>query len=113
MTVKVVLDSKAVEERIEKRVGGVQATLDAQILKDSNYFCPQDTGTLQKSAINHSVLGSGLLVWQTPYASEQYYNESFSHFHSRNPNATAKWFESAKARRLSAWVRLANEEFKK
>lgn len=112
-SVKVIVDGKAVTERIEKRIDGVQARLDAQVLKDSNYYCPMDTGILQKSAIIHSVLGSGLLVWQTPYAREQYYNEGYTHAQSRNPNATGRWFESAKARRLKTWVKIANDEYQK
>lgn len=112
-SVKVVIDDKVVTERITKRIDGVQGKLDAQILKDSNYYCPMDSGTLQKSAIIHSVLGSGRLVWQTPYAREQYYNDGYTHGHSRNPNATSRWFESAKARRLDVWLKLANDEYQK
>lgn len=111
--VKVVVNDREVTERIERRIDGVQARLDAQVLKDSNYYCPMDTGILQKSAVIHSVLGSGLLIWQTPYAREQYYNDGYTHKHSRNPNATSRWFESAKARRLKTWVKLANDEYQK
>lgn len=106
------VDGHAITEKIEKRIeNGVQGRLDAQVLKDSNFFCPMDTGTLQKSAIIHSVIGSGRLTWRTPYAREQYYlkpNKS----HQKNPNATGKWFEAAKAVKLKDWEALVNEAYK-
>ena len=67
-TVKTLINDKYITETIEKECKGVQAQLDAVILADSNYFCPLKTGTLQKSAIINSRLGSGELVWKTPYA---------------------------------------------
>ena len=70
-TVKTLINDKYITETIEKECKGVQAQLDAVILADSNYFCPLKTGTLQKSAIINSRLGSGELVWKTPYARRQ------------------------------------------
>lgn len=112
MNVNVDLNEEQIRMKVDNATSQTQRILDSQVLKDSNYYCPMDTSTLQKSAILHSVIGSGKLVWQTPYARMQYYgcpNKS----HQKNPNATMKWFESAKAKNLNNWLRIANGEFTK
>lgn len=111
-TVKTLINDKYITETIEKECKGVQAQLDAVILADSNYFCPLKTGTLQKSAIINSRLGSGELVWKTPYARRQYYDYHKPPYQP-NPNACGKWFEAAKARWLEKWVRFVNERIKR
>ncbi len=107
-----VLNSAAIKADVEAQTRQVQAPLDALILSDSNYFCPLKTGTLQKSAIINSRIGSGELVWRTPYARRLYY-EYEKPAHQANPNACSKWFEAAKARFYDKWVRFVNEHLKR
>ena len=109
--VKTALNSAEIKADLEATTRQVQAPLDALIMADSNYFCPIKTGTLQKSAIINSRLGSGELVWKTPYARRQYYEYSKPPYQP-NPNACGKWFEAAKARWLEKWVRFVNERIK-
>jgi len=87
-----------------------QKILDAMVLRDSNLFCPHVTGALQKSAVIHTVIGSGEVVWQTPYAAFQYYNWKGIQGHNDNPRATSKWFETAKARYLDKWLEAIGAE---
>ena len=90
-------------------LGRAQAALDMQVIKDSNFFCPEDEGTLQASAITSSLVGKGLVSWSTPYARAQYYG--FPHkSKDKNPNAQMKWFEAAKAGRITEWIALAVKE---
>lgn len=110
---EVVFDEGKVRMKIMKGSSRAQKVLDSAVVRDSNYYCPQDTSTLQKSAIVNTVIGSGTVRWVTPYAREQYYNMNFTHERSRNPNATAKWFETAKARNLDKWLALVERETKK
>ena len=110
--VKTALNSAEIKADLEATTRQVQAPLDALILQDSNFFCPIKTGTLQKSAIINSRLGSGELVWETPYARRQYYEYSKPPYQP-NPNACGKWFEAAKARWLEKWVRFVNERIKR
>ena len=110
--VKTALNSAEIKADLEATTRQVQAPLDALILQDSNYFCPIKTGTLQKSAIINSRLGSGELVWKTPYARRQYYEYSKPPYQP-NPNACGRWFEAAKARWLEKWVRFVNERIKR
>ena len=110
--VKTALNSAEIKADLEATTRQVQAPLDALILQDSNFFCPIKTGTLQKSAIINSRLGSGELVWKTPYARRQYYDYHKPPYQP-NPNACGKWFEAAKARWLEKWVRFVNERIKR
>ena len=110
--VKTALNSAEIKADLEAKARQVQAPLDALIMADSNYFCPIKTGMLQKSAIINSRLGSGELVWKTPYARRQYYEYSKPPYQP-NPNACGKWFEAAKARWLEKWVRFVNERIKR
>ena len=110
--VKTALNSAEIKADLEATTRQVQAPLDALIMADSNYFCPIKTGTLQKSAIINSRLGSGELVWKTPYARRQYYEYSKPPYQP-NPNACGRWFEAAKARWLEKWVRFVNERIKR
>ena len=105
---KVILNAGGIKSDIEHDVKRAQAPLDAMVLSDSNYFVPIKTGTLQKSGIINTRIGSGEVTWRTPYARRLYY-EYKKPAHQANPSACSKWFEAAKARWLDKWVRLVNE----
>lgn len=113
VTCTVNFDSTTVKVRVEDKTKRAQIALDSMVLSDSNYFVPVKTSTLEKSSIINSVLGSGTLVWRTPYAKKQYNGVNYDHSKQLNPNACAKWFEAAKARWLDKWTRFANEQFKR
>ena len=102
---------KKCQDKIEQRVSRVQKLLDAQVMKDSNYFVPVDKHQLERSVLN-SKLGSGVLVWDAEYAKKQYY-----HFvkksKDQNPNASTKWFERAKERSMKTWEKIANAEYRR
>ena len=105
---KLTLNTSAITSEINADVKRAQVPLDAAVLQDSNFFVPIKTGTLQKSGIINTRIGSGEVTWRTPYARRLYY-EYEKPAHQANPNACAKWFEAAKARWLEKWTRLVNE----
>lgn len=111
-SVKTNFDKAALLRRFHKGASLAQMKLDQQVITDSNYYCPLKTGTLQRSAIIGSVIGSGTVRWVTPYAHRQYYGVGFDRSKDPNPNATAKWFEAAKAHRLKDWEKLVNDTVK-
>ena len=111
--VKSTLKEAGIKSDIEGKIQQQQKYFDALVLQDSNFFCPIKTGTLQKSAIINSRIGTGEIVWRTDYARQQYYGVNFGHSKKLNPNACAKWFEAAKARWLKKWVRFVNERIKR
>ena len=110
--VKSSLNEGAIKSDIEDGLKRAQAPLDAVVLADSNFFVPIKTGTLQKSGIINTRIGSGEVTWRTPYARRLYY-EYTKPAHQANPNACAKWFEAAKACWLEKWVKLVNEYVKR
>lgn len=114
-TVKGNFNDAAVKARISAAIHKAQIRLDQQVITDSNYYCPlraAQGGTLQKSAQINTVIGSGLVVWKTPYARAQYYGVGFDRSKDPNPNACAKWFEAAKSRKLKDWEKLVNDTIK-
>lgn len=84
-----------------------QFMMDQSVLKDSNYYVPMDESFLAKSALIHSSVGKGRLVWQTPYAKKLYYNPQYNFSEDKNPNAQGLWFEAAKAQNNDRWVKEA------
>lgn len=112
MKVRVELDKRRIKNRHGSAIKQVQYTLDSQVQKDSNFYAPRDQGTLQESSVIHSKLGSGEIVWLTPYARRLYYNPQYNFSKVKNPNARGLWFEAAKSNKLSEWLRLADAKFK-
>ena len=110
--VKSVINETQIKNDIGQALRQTQAPLDSLILADSNYFCPLKTGKLQQSAIINSRIGSGELIWRTPYARRQYYDYHKPPYQP-NPNACGKWVEAAKARWFNKWVRFVNERIKR
>ena len=89
--------------RLQVVINKNQAKLDYQVLKDSNYFCPDAVGTLKTSG---KVDKPGQIVWDMPYAKRQYY-EYPNKSKDKNANARMKWFEEAKSLYLKDWLRIA------
>jgi len=48
--------------------GPLQAFIDITALKGANKYVPRRNGTLAKSAILHTRIGSGMIVWKGPQA---------------------------------------------
>lgn len=106
-------DPDKVQMRFRESGSRAQKKLDSAVLKDSNFYCPMYQSVLQKSGIAHTVIGSGHIMWKTPYARFQYYGLKLDHSKSNNPYATPKWFETAKAKRKKEWVKLVYDEYNK
>lgn len=112
-TIKDEINYNGINKKVKNRMRKTQPALDMQIIKDSNYYAPLDNGTLQDSALVASKIGEGIIIWDTPYAKRLYYGVSFNFNKSKNPNATAKWFEVAKANNKEKWEKIANDEYNK
>lgn len=53
--------------------GEVQKYIDSEVLRLSSPYVPHLSGALEKSGNLHTDIGSGEVVWNTPYARYQYY----------------------------------------
>lgn len=108
-TVKITWDENILDKSLAA-IEKAQVVMDEQILKDSNYFIPKDTGQLEDSSLIASRIGQGELIWDTQYARKVYYGVDINFHTDMNPNAQALWFEVAKSRFLSDWVKAAGKE---
>lgn len=72
-----------------------QKMLDSEVLKHCQARVPFDEGTLTASGYMHTVIGSGRVVWRTPYARHLYYNPQFNF--QGAPMRGGQWFERMKA----------------
>lgn len=82
---------------------GAQKFLDSEILRTTTPFVPMRSGALRKSGQLGTVIGSGEVVWNAPYAKRQYYSTATSRVY--DAQCGAKWFERSKAQNKSAWIR--------
>lgn len=95
--------------RIAHAVSLSQVVVDNQVIKDSNFYAPQDQLFLQRSALLVSDIGNGQVKWNTPYARRLYYNPQFNFSTDKNPNARGLWFEAAKSAHKDQWITIAND----
>ncbi|WP_242227170.1 minor capsid protein [Bacillus cereus group sp. BfR-BA-01315] len=107
------IDTPAIEGKVIEATKKAQFALDQQVLKDSNYYIPKDTGELERSSIRFSRPGEGHIEWSTPYARRNYYGVNFSFSKDSNPNSGPLWFESAKARNVTDWAKIVENEIKR
>lgn len=80
--------------------------LTEEIKDDCNQYCKWDIGDLAMSANRHSIPEEGLIIWQTSYAKRQYWQIKTA-YKDKQPKATWKWCEVAKAELMEKWQRQA------
>lgn len=100
---KLNLNVPATVKRLGSRFQKAQAFLDNEVIKDCTPYVPMRDGNLYRSAIG-SKIGSGKIVYNTPYARRLYYGLGFRFSKDKHPQACAQWFEKAKAVFLRSWI---------
>lgn len=108
MTMTITFDPETVLRRERERWRQALPSLAAQVLADCNRYARDDTGALIRSSQSASRLAEGKLIWRTPYARRVYYTGAPSP--ARNPEASLRWCEKAKALHAAAWTALAARE---
>lgn len=73
--------------------GGVQVFIDGEVLRRCSPMVPFDSGALNRSGVTHTRLGSGEVIYATPYARRWYYREA--NFQGAPMRGTF-WFERMK-----------------
>lgn len=81
----------------EQRVKAAQMWLDNEVIKDCDPYVPFRTGALAGSAIRHTVIGSGQVTYETPYAVPVYNSNGWNFNRSVHPLATDHWADAALA----------------
>jgi len=69
----------------------VQKMFDQEVLRLTEPYVPFNTGMLALSPTQASDVGSGLLVWATPYAAAQYYSTPLTRPY--DPRRGGLWFD--------------------
>lgn len=110
--ISVEIDVSGILDKHERSYKKAQHKLDQQVVKDSNYYAPEDRGGLQDSALIASKFGEGSIAWATPYARRLYYNPDYNFSTDKNTNAGGLWFETAKSAKLPVWLRLAKDTYR-
>lgn len=62
--------------RTEEEFSEAQKYVDSEALRLSDPYVPFDTGSLKKSGISGTVIGSGEIDYTAPYARRQYYTNA-------------------------------------
>ena len=62
----------------EQRLDIMQKTCDNACIKYMTPYVPMQSGVLTKSALLNTVIGSGKIVYATPYARYLYYGEKYA-----------------------------------
>ncbi len=85
--------AEIIEKRGLEHSGRVQQYIDAEVLKKCQPYVPMDTGELIRSGIRNTKIGSGEVIYDTPYARHWYYiNAQFQGADQRG----RLWFERMK-----------------
>lgn len=113
LDVRVDLDIGKLQSKRKNATKAAQMQLDQDVLKDSNYYAPQDKSNLIGSSLIASKIGQGELIWDTKYAKRLYYNPQYNFSKDKNPNAQGLWFEVAKANKKDDWLKGARRDYKK
>ncbi len=105
MKVKLHMYNDLVISRFHPKYKAAQQFLDSEVLKDSAPYVPMRTGNLMNSGNTGTVIGSGEVIYNAPYAKACYYavNRQFSK--QKHPQACAQWFEKAKTAHIDSWVK--------
>jgi hypothetical protein len=103
ITAKITFSPAATKARLKAANKMAQRYLDNEVLKDSTPYVPRLTGALERSGISGTVIGSGEIVYNSPYARKQYYGY-FNHSKQSHPKATRMWFEVAKGINKNKWI---------
>ncbi len=95
-----------------KKFEKAQKILDSEVLRRCDPLVPFDTGTLKKSGINSTVIGSGVVSYDTPYAKRQYYENQGKGNHNKSGLRGKLWFERMKANDLDDIKKKVSESLK-
>lgn len=106
MKVTVVIRTGACCRRFAPKFNAAQRFLDSEVLRDCAPYVPMQTGHLMRSGNTGTVIGSGKVIYNAPYAKRCYYGRhfKFSRHENKHPQAQAFWFEAAKATKKDAWL---------
>lgn len=113
MVVKVHVNLGDIDGKVNKAAEFGRYALTQQVLKDSNYYAPEDTKHMIDTSVNEVNTKQGKIIWDTDYARRLYYNPQFNFSKDMNPHARGRWFDAAKAEHGYEWPDVAKKAVNK
>lgn len=106
MKVTLVINTDACCRRFAPKFTEAQRFLDSEVLRGCAEFVPMRTGNLMRSGNLGTVIGSGKVIYNAPYAKKCYYGRhlNFTRTPDKHPKAQAFWLEPAKAAHMDEWT---------
>ncbi len=101
-----------VHTNFNKKFEKAQKIIDSEVLRRCDPLVPLDTGALKRSGINSTVIGSGVVSYDTPYAKRQYYENQGKGNHNKSGLRRKLWFERMKANDLEDIKKKVSESLK-
>lgn len=59
-------------DKLKKRLKPAQKYIDSEILRKSDPYVPMQTGSLKRSGVTGTKVGSGIIRYTAPYAKKRY-----------------------------------------
>lgn len=108
MKAELVIHTDACCQRFVPKYERAQKFLDSEVLRGSAPYVPMSSsatkGNLMKSGNTGTVIGSGKIIYNAPYAKKCYYGLHMKFNKNEHPYACAQWFEAAKAVNKTKWI---------
>ena len=118
MHIEFKVDFNLSDKKIKGRYKKAQEYLDTDILTDTEPFLPFRQGIMKSKSKVDTNIGSGQVVYDTPYAKYLYHgkvmvgrppktvtNRDLQFGKEHHPTAQAFWFEASKSINEEKWVR--------
>lgn len=90
---KAPISSNVLQKYGLQKYGKIQKYIDSSCIRLCSPLTPRDTGALYNSAMINTKIGSGNVIWRTPYARRWYYRPA--KFNGA-PERGNYWFERMK-----------------
>lgn len=87
-------ENQIMRRRGLEKGGRVQQFIDSECLRLCETKIPKDQSFLIQSGITNTQIGSGQVIWRTPYARRLYYHPEYNF--NEAPERGAYWFDRMK-----------------
>lgn len=104
VNVRVDFDAKKLSRKYQSRAKAAQVVLDESVMKDTDPYVRYRTGALARSVQTASLVGQGLIIYDTPYAQKVYYDSKSNVTRDVHPKATPFWAEKSKKENIRSWT---------
>lgn len=93
------------KEKWNGQFSEAQKFLDSEVLRTTSPYVPFRTGALEHSGQLGTVIGTGEVIYNAPYAAAQYYNTAETRSYDPTGQRGGMWFERSKADHKGEWLR--------